>query len=99
MSTKVGENIGKEPIRLIWANLQPVHPHNFKRLCPVCEDGVLPVRSDPQTARLLSEDWCTYCGQPVIYTDIDAVDGIPRSLMHGSRRPGSGEPPAKGGVV
>jgi len=49
--------------------------------CPVCGDGMLMVRRDPQSRVLQDIDNCLLCGQVVIYADIaqmranDAVTG------------------------
>jgi len=42
----------------------------YKSKCPKCEGGVLLVRRDPTTFRLLEYDNCIKCGQPVLYLDI-----------------------------
>lgn len=47
--------------------------HNFKNVCPCCEDGVLLMGRDLTTGELLPTDCCIGCGQSVIYDDIEEV--------------------------
>ena len=43
----------------------------FKSKCPKCKTGVLLIRRDQVSFRLLEYDSCIACGQQVLYLDID----------------------------
>jgi len=45
----------------------------YRSHCPVCEEGVLLVRRDSKTAKLLAEDNCIRCGQRYKYLDIETL--------------------------
>ena len=45
----------------------------FRRECPFCYEGILPVRRDPGTGALLPWDYCLLCGQPVCYIDFKLI--------------------------
>jgi uncharacterized protein (DUF983 family) len=38
--------------------------------CPVCTEGTILGRRDPQTAQLLAADYCIYCGQKFIFDNM-----------------------------
>ena len=46
----------------------------YKRVCPVCSDGVLLVGRD-RLGRIVASDHCVACGQPFWYADLAAPDG------------------------
>jgi hypothetical protein len=74
----VGINKEKEPIEVKHNDLERVSENSgFRSICPVCEKGTLPVKRDPETFALLSEDNCLLCGQRFIYTDMvkEEADG------------------------
>ena len=71
MVKKIVQNVKKPPIRIAHADLERISEESdYKSKCKVCPKGVLLVRRDQKTFRLLAEDWCLFCGQPYIYTDI-----------------------------
>ena len=45
----------------------------FKRICPKCKIGCLPVCRDLRSGRLQRVDRCMLCGQAVEYEDFDEV--------------------------
>ena len=55
-------NIGKEPVVLDY--------FISRRLCPVCEEGVLLGRRDDETLEMLKTDNCILCGQSFVYNDL-----------------------------
>lgn len=62
-------NIHKPIVRLKHAKLERVGDSRYKSKCPLCKVGVLPVRRDQETMKLLDTDACYHCGQRVFYTD------------------------------
>ena len=46
---------------------------SLRRVCPVCNIGLLVMRRDPVTYVLSEHDNCLLCGQPVVYDDIAQV--------------------------
>lgn len=79
------QNMKKSPIVLYHSKLVSFGS-GLKRECPFCISGLLLMRRHPVTSRLLPEDNCMSCGQPVIYADIEdleptfAVSAIPCSI-------------------
>lgn len=66
-----GENIGKAPITVRHADLIRWSENSpYKSKCPVCPDGVLLIRRDPDSGALEELDFCIACGQAVVYGDI-----------------------------
>jgi len=65
-------NNAREPIMEVrHADLERASENSeYKSKCPKCEGGVLLVRRDPMTIKLLEYDNCVKCGQPVLYLDI-----------------------------
>ena len=64
-----------EPELLRHAELTRVSDSPFRSEHPGCpKDGVLFVRRDEETLKLLREDTCIGCGQRVIYLD-DNING------------------------
>jgi len=55
-------NIDKEPIVLDC--------FISRRICPICEDGVLLGRRDNETLEMLKTDNCILCGQRFVYKDL-----------------------------
>lgn len=68
---KPGENVEKEVLRVSHASLTRSDPENspFKSECPVCKDGVLLVRRDAKSLKLVRDDSCVLCGQRFHYVD------------------------------
>lgn len=60
--------------RLKHAYLEQVGDSAHTSQCPCCTAGTLAMRRDLETAKLLAEDACLFCGQRVVYTDV--VDGV-----------------------
>lgn len=68
-------NIMNTPLGVKHADLKRYSGESvYKSLCPVegC-DGLLLVTRHWASGRLLPRDYCTYCGQQVIYLDIDQM--------------------------
>ena len=66
----------KNPIRQVFhTDLDPESsiPNKLASICPVCKEGSLGVRRDPQTLILQEIDICTLCGQRVQYLDIEKL--------------------------
>lgn len=70
MSGKSGINLGKPPIKVKHSELKRVDDSSYRSVCPVCKDGVLLMRRDPQTYELLNVDVCILCGQLFIYEEM-----------------------------
>lgn len=70
----IKENYKKEPIRVKHSDLKDFSEDSYyKKCCPSCKNGVLLVKRDQETLKLLEEDFCVSCGRRVIYTDIDEM--------------------------
>lgn len=65
----VGINIDKPVMRVCRADLPVADDGQYKRECPACKKGILPVRRD-ENGKLLNTDSCLLCGQRVEYEDI-----------------------------
>ena len=63
-------NIDKNPISIKHSELKRAGNSLYKSHCPICDDGILLVTRDKDTAVLLEEDRCINCGQVFIYEDI-----------------------------
>lgn len=70
-------NINKPTIKIQYLNLKrwDKENSNHKSICPVCADGLLLMRRDPNcwngsTFLISNKDNCISCGQSFIYTDI-----------------------------
>ena len=64
-----GFNIGKEMIQVKHSDLKRFGDSPFRSVCPVCKEGILPVRRDPVTFNLQRLDTCLLCGQAIQYID------------------------------
>ena len=74
MKVKEGANLSKPVISVFWSRLQPIDDNSiFRRECPFCQEGILPVTRDTTTLVILPTDRCLYCGQRVNYLDIDEI--------------------------
>lgn len=65
---KPGANLTKKPITVNHAELERSGESVFRSNCPVCK-GVLLVRRNQKTLKLLKTDICMLCAQTVIYAD------------------------------
>lgn len=65
----VGINIEKPVMKVCRADLPVADDGQYKRECPACKKGILPVRRD-ENGKLLNTDSCLLCGQRVEYTDL-----------------------------
>ncbi len=71
MEDLTGINLGNEPLHINHASLARVGNSSFRSDCPICKEGLLLVKRDQTTLRLLAEDRCILCGQAFIYDDIN----------------------------
>lgn len=70
-----GENIAAEPILVKHFTLKYADDESiYRTICPVCDTGILLMARDMKTFHLLKNDRCTFCGQAVIYTDLDNAE-------------------------
>ena len=67
------KNIGKPQIDVQYVTLEIIELGKWKRKCPACKDGILLVRRDNTTLRLLESDRCISCGQLIKYIDIESM--------------------------
>jgi len=67
------ENLNAKTIEVKHADLEEVSESQLRRECPVCKPGILLLRRDDTTFKLLAEDICISCGQKVVYTDIETL--------------------------
>ena len=66
----VGKNIYKPVMRVKHQELKRISDDSmFKSVCPECKEGILFVRRDQNTSKLLKGDMCCLCGQRVEYID------------------------------
>jgi len=66
---KVGSNIDKPVLKVKYAELERSGESLYRSECPVCKDGILLMRRD-EKGKLLKTDYCVFCGQGFIYTDL-----------------------------
>ncbi|KKK47454.1 hypothetical protein LCGC14_3155020 [marine sediment metagenome] len=66
-------NLKRSVIRLYYADLEEVMDGAFRRECPFCLEGILPLHRDDD-GKLMSTDRCIGCGQRVQYMDIGIED-------------------------
>jgi len=65
----VGKNI-KRPVKKIkHQDLERYGDSIFKSICPECKEGLLLVRRDSDSSKLLDNDMCVLCGQRFKYID------------------------------
>ena len=69
MGDMSAKNINKDPIDIPYKELLPVEgaEDSYRRKCPVCKNGILLVRRDPKTLKLMDWDICVLCGQRFFY--------------------------------
>jgi hypothetical protein len=73
---EVGQNLNQPPLHVRHSELKRVSEESvFRSECPVCKRGYLLVLRDQKTFQLSRYDTCTFCGQPVIYSDRD-IEGF-----------------------
>ncbi len=66
-----GINRLEEPIEVKHLTLVRAEEHGLtKSKCPKCEHGILLMRRDILTRKLMNTDNCILCGQKFVYTDI-----------------------------
>ncbi|MBA7590299.1 hypothetical protein ES708_32414 [subsurface metagenome] len=70
INNKTGINLGKPPIKVKHSELERVGDSVYSSVCPVCKDGMLLMRRDPQTYELVNIDVCVLCGQLFIYEEM-----------------------------
>lgn len=70
---EAGCNITREPLVVEHFLLTPASeaPNRFASQCPMCKEGILPVRRDRITLKIKRFDCCLLCGQRVIYLDVE----------------------------
>lgn len=73
---KAGINLNKPVIHIKHQDLQRDSDSPFRSTCPICKKGVLLVRRDQCTLKLIGEDRCILCGQAFIYDDIATLKAI-----------------------
>ena len=66
-------NAFKPPRNVKHAELKRVGESDFKSKCPVCDDGILLVKRDVTTLKVLADDICISCGQQFHYTDAKKI--------------------------
>jgi hypothetical protein len=66
---KPGANLTNKPIIINHTDLERCSESIFRSNCPVCKEGLLPVRRNQKTLKLLKTDICMLCAQTVIYAD------------------------------
>jgi uncharacterized protein with PIN domain len=62
-------NRNEPALEVRHAELEPFGEGAFKRRCPKCKEGILPVTRNQRTLQLLAYDRCTRCAQLVVYLD------------------------------
>ena len=69
-------NIGR-PVEFVYHALLDRDPdgNRLASTCPVCHQGMLLLRRDPETFELLDHDHCILCGQQFVYLDLDHLKG------------------------
>lgn len=61
----------RKPITVYHSRLAIVDDMStWRRECPFCPAGILPVTRHSTTLRLLADDRCLGCGQAVVYADV-----------------------------
>ncbi len=69
-----GANLYNAPVKVIHSELKRADDNSiFRSECPVCEVGVLLVKRNNTTFKIIAEDHCILCGQQYVYTDIDEL--------------------------
>lgn len=76
---EVGQNLNQPPLHVRHSELKRVSEDSaFRSECPVCKEGILLVMQAQDLRkryRLSRYDACTFCGQPVTYSDRD-IEGF-----------------------
>ena len=62
-------NWSAEPIPVRHSDLERHGESPYRSICPKCGTGILLLARDLKTFRLLAEDRCISCAQPVYYLD------------------------------
>ena len=71
---EAGFNINTPSLVIRHKDLKRIGDSPYRSKCPVCTDGILFLRRDPDSGMLLSMDNCIYCGQRFIYEDSQLID-------------------------
>lgn len=58
------------------AQLERSDDSPYRSVCPMCHEGLLLMRRDPQTFILQDTDICCSCGQRFKYIDIEEVGKV-----------------------
>ena len=67
----LGCNLDMAPIKVQHSKLKRFSKESpYRSKCLKCKDGVLLMQRNPKTLNLLKEDYCCFCGQRYIYTDL-----------------------------
>ena len=81
MSKIFGQNVDKEPLRVLHSGLKRISSESsFRSECPTCKSGFLLVGRDRNNFNLLRNDSCILCGQRVVYLDRDIAGEILHSV-------------------
>ena len=62
-------NYHRPMLRVKYSDLRRYMDGKFASICPTCDEGLLLVRRDEKTFKLMRYDHCTLCAQQVYYTD------------------------------
>lgn len=74
-----GWNVDADPVHVEHAKLErPPAEREWRRYCPVCEEGVLLLRRHQETLELQPHDNCFLCGQQIVYKDIKQMRMLDR---------------------
>ena len=65
------KNLNTNVMHVNHADLRSVGGSSYRVCCPKCEIGILLIRRDPKSFKLLALDVCVSCGQHVYFDDID----------------------------
>ena len=66
----LGVNLQKPVLELNHSKLESSGESLYRKICPVCKEGVLLVYRDQESFKLVDLDMCILCGQRVKYLDI-----------------------------
>ena len=68
-----GMNLGNKLMEVEHAKLKRYGESAYKSHCPACDNGILFMRRDEETAELMEMDSCMLCAQVFRYTDIELL--------------------------
>lgn len=69
---EAGENFNKPVKKVRHAKLKRLSVSGLASMCPVCKEGILPMRRQMSNGRLRQDDICLLCGQQFTYLDVDS---------------------------